>query len=102
MREFSQEFLKSLKEKFTRYETYYQVLRITTPKDAITDEIVEEAYKYQINQLNNLFKGFDGEEVNEIKKIIATTLNDAYTALKSKESRKSYEELLNDQKGEER
>lgn len=85
-------FLESIKEKFSNYQTYYQILGINP--DNVSDEIVKETYDNKCMQLNNMLKGYKSEGIQELKELIQTTLDDAYTALKSENSRKHYDELL--------
>lgn len=85
-------FLESIKEKFSNYQTYYQILGINP--DNVSDEIVKETYDNKCMQLNNMLKGYKSEGIQELKELIQTTLDDAYTALKNENSRKHYDELL--------
>lgn len=85
-------FIESLRKRISNYQTYYQILGINS--DNVTDEIVEVTYHNKSMQLNKMLKDCKNEGMKEIKELIQTTLDDAYTALKTKKSRKHYNELL--------
>lgn len=99
-RKLNSKLVKFIKERFSKYETYFQILGI---KDYdINDEIVKEAYDKKCTELNIMLKGSCGEEIDEIREMIQETLENAYIALKTADSRKHYKELLEKIKGEER
>lgn len=91
--------LNKMKDRFTGYKTYYQILGIN-PSEA-TDEKVKELYEKKCNQLEEFFKKCPvnqnteiKQQISEVKELIQTTFDDAFSALKSKNSRKNYDELL--------
>ena len=115
--------VKYLKERFGRYQTNYQVLGIKSSN--ITDKEVKDAYDNKCNQLNKMLEGCEEtelksilknckqDEIEEAKEIIheafeeirATmqdALDDAYTALKTEDSRSHYQDILDDIEGVER
>ena len=85
-------FIESIKEKFSNYQTYYQILGVNP--NSITDEKVKMAYDNKCMQLNNMLKDYKSEGIQEVRELIQITLDDAYTALKTENSRKHYNELL--------
>ncbi|MBQ2938613.1 MAG: hypothetical protein IJE05_07095 [Clostridia bacterium] len=89
--------LKYIKERFARYQTYYQILGIRNCD--ITDENVKLAYERKCTELKALLKDSSGEQIEEIRIIIQTALDDAYMALKDENSRKHYQELLDNIEG---
>lgn len=93
MKEFDKKFLDLIKQLYTGYKTYYEILQIK--RAGITDEIVKKAYKEKIKELENMCIDFPQAEIIEFKNKIRQTLDDAYTALKTENSRKHYDELLN-------
>lgn len=99
------QMLTLIKERFERYQTYYQLLAIKP--DDLTDEMVKEVYDRKCQEIRNLLKDCEqgNEEVEEIREIMQVAIDDAYSALKDENSRKHYQELLNyieEKKGEER
>ena len=85
--------IEYIKREFNKYKTYYQILGINP--DNINDEIVKKAYDNKCMQLNNILKDCKPEEAQEIRELIQTALDNAYTALKTDNSRKHDDELLN-------
>ena len=83
---------KYIEERFQRYQTYYQILSIKP--EGVTDDIVKEAYDKKCKQIDSLLKGCEEDEVKGIREIIQDALDDAYSALKSEQSRKNYQDLL--------
>lgn len=104
-----------LKKRFNRYQTYYQVLGIKN--NNITDKDVKEAYDNKCKQLNKMFEGCEETEIKsilknckedeieeakiivhetfvEIRTIMQDALDDAYTAIKTEDSRSHYQEIL--------
>ena len=92
--------LKQLTEKFEKYRTYYEILQIK--ESSATNEKVKEAYEKKCKELEGFFNNCKGEEIEKVKSLIITALDDAYTALKSEDSRKNYKELLEKIEGAER
>lgn len=90
--------LESIKEKFSKYKTYYEILGINS--NEATDEKVRTAYNNRCIQLIKMLRGCDRGEVQEVRELIQTTFDDAYTALKTENSRKNYNELLRKIKSE--
>ena len=41
-----------------------------------------------------MFKDYNNEAIKEVEELIKTSLDNAYTALKSENSRRNYDELL--------
>ena len=87
-----------IKERFNRYQTYYQILGLKNQN--ITDDQVKEAYDEKCKELDLMLKGCPEEEAKEIRTIIQDALDDAYTALKSENSRSNYQEILDNIKGD--
>lgn len=80
-------------ESFNDYRNYYKILGIN--KKSLTDKEVREAYDRQLYQLKKMLEKCEkNARYDELKNKIETTLMDAYVALKSENSRKHYEELL--------
>lgn len=88
----SYNMIEKIKEKFSKYETYYEILGVN-PNSA-NDEVIKNAYDNKCMQLNEMLKGYESEAIQEIRELIQTTLDDAYTALKTEDSRRHYNELL--------
>lgn len=86
------DLLNSIKEKFSNYKTYYEILGIK-PEEA-TDEKVKNIYEEKLKQLEFMFKDYNNEAIKEVEELIKTSLDNAYTALKSENSRRNYDELL--------
>lgn len=95
------EMLEFIKERFGRYQTYYQILGINPAN--VTDEIARRAYEEKIREMNLMLADCEQgyEEVEEIETIMRTAFDDAYNAVKDENSREHYQELL-DGKEEER
>lgn len=112
-----------LKNRFDRYQTYYQVLGIRNCN--VTDETVKEAYDNKCMQLNKMLEGNEEAELklilknckddeieeakrivneafNEIRSKIQETLDDAYLALKTENARSHYQDVLDTIEGNER
>lgn len=89
------EMLKLIRERFERYQTYYQILTISPIN--VTDEIVKEAYDKKIRELEILLADCEQgyEEIEEIETIMRTAFEDAYNALKDEDARKHYQDILN-------
>ena len=87
-----------IKERFNRYQTYYQILGLKNQN--ITDNQVKEAYDRKCKELNLMLEGCPEEEAEEIRSIIQVALDDAYTALKTEDSRSNYQEILDNIKGD--
>lgn len=88
----SYNMFEKIKEKFSKYETYYEILGVK-PNSA-TDEKVKDSYDNKCMQLDEMLKNYKSEAIQEIRELIQTTLDDAYTALKTEDSRRHYNELL--------
>lgn len=88
----SYNILEKIKEKFTKYETYYEILGVKP--NSVTDEKVKYSYDNKCMQLDEMLKSCKSESIQEIRELIQTTLDDAYTALKTEDSRRNYNELL--------
>ena len=58
------------------------------------NEVIKNAYDDKCRQLNGMLKGYESEAIQEIRELIQTTLDDAYSALKTENSRKHYRDLL--------
>ena len=57
--------------------------------------MVESSYRKNMVALDKMLIGMEKhEKYNEIKQRFQTSLNDAYTALKNKDARKHYIEML--------
>ena len=100
MRDIDEKSFENLKRKFLEYQEYYKILAIK--KEDATDISVKEAFEFQKKQLEKMLQNFEGRYTEELRTIILTTLEDAYSALKDEDSRKHYEELLMSIKGEQR
>ena len=100
MRDIDKKSFKNLRRKFSEYQEYYKILAIK--KEKATDISVKEAFEFQKKQLEKVLQNFEGRYTEELRTIILTTLEDAYSALKDEDSRKHYEELLMSIKGEQR
>ena len=94
------DLVKHIKERFSEYQTYYQILGLSNQN--ITDEKVKEAYEKKCNELSAMLKGCPEEEIEEIRETIQEALDDAYTALKTKNSRSNYQDILDNIKGDAR
>lgn len=90
---------ENIKEKFSKYETYYEILGVNS--NSATDVAIKDAYDNKCMQLKEMLKGYESEAIQEIRELIQTTLDDAYTALKTEDSRKHYNELLKTMKSSE-
>lgn len=112
-----------LKKRFNRYQTNYQILGVKS--NNITDKDVKEAYDNKCMQLNKMLEGCQETELKsilknckedeieeakiivyeafeEIRTIMQDALDDAYTALKTEDSRSHYQEILDKIEGVER
>lgn len=99
----SKSIVETIKQKFQKYETYYDTLGIKN-RDTVTDEEVKEAYERKINELNAFFSETEckegySQEIEELKNIMLTAYQDAYSALKTLHSRKNYQDLLDSMEG---
>lgn len=88
----SYNMVEKIKEKFSKYETYYEILGVRP--NSVTDEKVKDSYDNKCMQLDEMLKSYKSEAIQEIRELIQTTLDDAYTALKTEDSRRYYNELL--------
>ena len=88
--------LKYIKNRFNRYQTYYQILGLND--NNITDEKVKQTYEKKCNELNLMLKDVPEEIKQEIKETIQSALDDAYLALKSENSRRHYKDLQDNMK----
>ena len=86
------DLVNSIKEKFSDYKTYYEILGIK--HEEVTDEKVKNIYEETIKQLEFMFKDYNNEAIKEVEEMIKTSLDNAYAALKSENSRRNYDELL--------
>ena len=86
------EFLEKIKMKFCGDKTHYQILQIS-PRN-VTDEMVRKSYENKINELEALFANNNDKEITEVKEIIKRALTDAYTELKTEDSRQEYNKSL--------
>ena len=88
-----------------QYEDYFHILGIkyswkdgeelSQEEERKLDEMVESSYRKNMVALDKMLIGMeDHEKYNEIKQRFQTRLNDAYTALKNKDARKHYIEML--------
>ena len=98
MRDIDEKSFENLKRKFSEYQEYYKILAIK--KEEATDISVKEAFEFQKKQLEKMLQNFEGRYTEELRTIILTTLEDAYSALKDENSRKHYEEILMSIQGE--
>lgn len=92
--------LEIIKRRFERYQSYYETLGINP--DNVTDELVKQVYDNKCRELENMVKGIEEEEVQSIREIIQTELDDAYRALKTEDSRRNYQVVLDSIEGNER
>lgn len=92
--------VKYIKERFKVYQTYYQILGLRNQN--ITDEKVKEAYDKKCRELNLMLRDCPEEESEEIRTTIQEALDDAYTALKTEDSRTNYQKILDSIKGDAR
>ena len=88
----SHNLLEYIKEKFSNYQNYYEILGVDPSR--ATDEVIKNAYDDKCRQLKGMLKGYESEAIQEIRELIQTTLDDAYSALKTENSRKHYRDLL--------
>ena len=88
----NEKIIKQIKERFSNYEDYYKILQID--KNNVTDEKVKDAYDNRCKQLEGILRGLNGEIIEEIRNLIQQSLDDAYTALKTENSRNNYNNLL--------
>lgn len=86
------DLVNSIKEKFSDYKTYYEILGIKP--EEVTDEKVKNIYEEKLKQLDFMFKDYNNESIKEVEEMIKTSLDNAYAALKSENSRRNYDELL--------
>ena len=86
------DLVNSIKEKFSDYKTYYEILGIKP--EEVTDEKVKNLYEEKLKQLDFMFKDYNNESIKEVEEMIKTSLDNAYAALKSENSRRNYDELL--------
>ena len=86
------DLVNSIKEKFSDYKTYYEILGIKP--EEVTDEKVKNIYEEKLKQLEFMFKDYNNEAIKEVEEMIKTSLDNAYAALKSENSRRNYDELL--------
>lgn len=86
------EFLEKIKIKFCGNKTHYQILQISPSN--VTDETVRKSYENKIKELKALFADNNDKETTEVKEIIERALTNAYTALKTENSRQEYNNFL--------
>lgn len=79
-----------------RYQTYYQILGLENNAN-ITDEKVKKAYENKCAELNLLIKSC-GEDFKEIIDSLQWSFYDAYIALKTEDSRRHYQDILDNMK----
>lgn len=91
--------IKLVKERFERYQTYHQILGVDPSID--NDDLIKDTYEKRCTELELMIEKFDEEVADEIRNIVKPALEDAFNALKDKNSRKHYRELLDSMEGPE-
>ena len=104
--------LSFILNRLNSYEDYFHILGLnrniynketSIDEEKDFDKQVHDAYVRQMRNLEKMFKDYSNlPGYLEVKEKFETTLKDAYNALKDRNSRKNYIELLEKINGEER
>ncbi len=98
--------LNFIQERLKKYENYFHVLGLPYDKskneyytseneEEKINEQVKELYKKNINNIEKMLRGLEiNEEIQKIKEEFIEKFQDAYSALKDRNSREHYIDLL--------
>ena len=98
--------LNFIKERLKKYENYFHVLGLpydeskneyytSENEEEKINEQVKELYKKNINNIEKMLRGLEiNEEIQKIKEEFIEKFQDAYSALKDRNSREHYIDLL--------
>ena len=98
--------LNFIQERLKKYENYFHVLGLpydeskneyytSENEEEKINEQVKELYKKNINNLEKMLRGLEiNEEIQKIKEEFIEKFQDAYSALKDRNSREHYIDLL--------
>ena len=98
--------LNFIQERLKKYENYFHVLGLpydeskneyytSENKEEKINEQVKELYKKNINNIEKMLRGLEiNEEIQKIKEEFIEKFQDAYSALKDRNSREHYIDLL--------
>ena len=107
--------LNFIQERLKKYENYFHVLGLpydeskneyytSENEEEKINEQVKELYKKNINNIEKMLRGLEiNEEIQKIKEEFIVKFQDSYRALKDRNSREQYIDLLkeiNDDKAE--
>ena len=98
--------LNFIQERLKKYENYFHVLGLpydeskneyytSENEEEKINEQVKELYKKNINNIEKMLRGLEiNEEIQKIKEEFIEKFQDAYSALKDRNSREHYIDLL--------
>ena len=98
--------LNFIQERLKKYENYFHVLGLpydeskneyytSEHEEEKINEQVKELYKKNINNIEKMLRGLEiNEEIQKIKEEFIEKFQDAYSALKDRNSREHYIDLL--------
>ena len=98
--------LNFIRERLKKYENYFHVLGLpydeskneyytSENEEEKINEQVKELYKQNINNIEKMLRGLEiNEEIQKIKEEFIEKFQDAYSALKDRNSREHYIDLL--------
>ena len=98
--------LNFIQERLKKYENYFHVLGLpydesknkyytSENEEKKINEQVKELYKKNINNIEKMLRGLEiNEEIQKIKEEFIEKFQDAYSALKDRNSREHYIDLL--------
>ena len=98
--------LNFIQERLKKYENYFHVLGLpydeskneyytSENEEEKINEQVKELYKKSINNIEKMLRGLEiNEEIQKIKEEFIEKFQDAYSALKDRNSREHYIDLL--------
>jgi len=98
--------LNFIQERLKKYENYFHVLGLPYDESKIEyytseseeekiNEQVKELYKKNINNIEKMLRGLEiNDEIQKIKEEFIEKFQDAYSALKDRNSREHYIDLL--------
>lgn len=98
--------LNFIQERLKKYENYFHVLGLpydeskneyytSEKEEEKINEQVKELYKKNINNIEKMLRGLEiNEEIQKIKEEFIEKFQDAYSALKDRNSREHYIDLL--------
>ena len=104
--------LNFIQERLKKYENYFHVLGLpydeskneyytSENEEEKINEQVKELYKKNINNIEKMLRGLEiNEEIQKIKEEFIEKFQDAYSALKDRNSREHYIDLLKEIKDE--